>query len=136
MSSPARSWSPIITAMASWNFSRKRMSSMQVSRGRPHMLTSNQRGRGNEPVTVLGSIRSAVAVNIGLLLRRRGSGRLGALLQRDHIPRLVAGINLARPRDFLFGVFDQFLPLSQPADRTRNGKQHREHLRLEAHGLV
>ena len=38
---------------------------MQVSSGRPHMLTSNQRGRGHEPVTVLGSIRSAVAVNMG-----------------------------------------------------------------------
>src|SRR2546425_2123740 len=38
---------------------------MQVSSGRPHMLTSNQRGRGNEPVTVLGRIRLAVAVNIG-----------------------------------------------------------------------
>src|SRR5437764_11863856 len=38
---------------------------MQVSSGRPHMLTSNQRGRGNEPVTVLGRIISAVAVNMG-----------------------------------------------------------------------
>src|ERR1700736_5746141 len=38
---------------------------MQVSSGRPHILTSNQRGRGNDPVTVLGRIRSAVAVNIG-----------------------------------------------------------------------
>ena len=38
---------------------------MQVSSGRPHMLTSNQRGRGNDPVTVLGRIRSAVAVNMG-----------------------------------------------------------------------
>src|SRR5260221_2168024 len=38
---------------------------MQVSSGRPSMLTSNQRGRGNEPVTVLGRIRSAVTVNMG-----------------------------------------------------------------------
>jgi len=30
----------------------------------PHMLTSNQRGRGHDPVTVLGRVRSAVAVNI------------------------------------------------------------------------
>src|SRR6267154_4090017 len=52
------------TASASWNFSRKRMSSMQVSRGRPHMPTSYQRGRGNDPVVVLGRIRSAVAVNM------------------------------------------------------------------------
>src|SRR5208283_246391 len=37
---------------------------MQVSRGRPHMLTSNQRGRGNDPVVVLGRIRLAVAVNM------------------------------------------------------------------------
>jgi hypothetical protein len=38
---------------------------MQVSSGRPHMLTSNQRGRGQEPVTVLGRVRSLVAVNMG-----------------------------------------------------------------------
>src|SRR5882762_9575748 len=38
---------------------------MHVSSGRPSMLMSNQRGRGNEPVVVLGRIRSAVAVNIG-----------------------------------------------------------------------
>ena len=28
------------------------------------MLASNQRGRGNDPVVVLGSIKSAVAVNV------------------------------------------------------------------------
>src|ERR1022692_4818874 len=33
-------------------------------RGRPHILTSNQRGRGKDPVVVLGRIRSAVAVNM------------------------------------------------------------------------
>src|SRR5437899_2642361 len=40
------------------------MSSMQVSSGRPHMLRSHQRGRGNDPVVVLGRIRLAVAVNM------------------------------------------------------------------------
>ncbi len=40
---------------------------MQVSSGLPHMLSSNQRGRGQEPVIVLGSMRFAVTVNIGLL---------------------------------------------------------------------
>jgi hypothetical protein len=40
---------------------------MQVSSGRPHILTSNQRGRGNDPVVVLGRIRSAVAVNMVFL---------------------------------------------------------------------
>src|SRR5690348_3146379 len=64
MSSPARSCSLMTTAIASWNFSRKRTSSMQVSSGRPHMHTSNQRGRGYEPVIVLGRIRLAVAVNM------------------------------------------------------------------------
>src|SRR5262245_7729307 len=63
MSSPARSSSLISTATASWYFSRNRMSSMQVSSGRPHMLTSNQRGLGHDPVTVLGRIRSLVTVN-------------------------------------------------------------------------
>ena len=36
---------------------------MQVSSGRAHMLMSNHRGRGQEPVTVAGSIRSLVTVN-------------------------------------------------------------------------
>ena len=31
------------------------------------MLTSNQRGRGNEPVVVLGRMRPSVAVNKGCL---------------------------------------------------------------------
>ena len=66
MSSPARSWSLSTVARASWNFSRKRTSIMQVSRGRPHMLRSNQRGRGQEPVTVHGRMVSAVMVNIEL----------------------------------------------------------------------
>jgi hypothetical protein len=35
---------------------------MQVSSGRPHVLTSNQRLRGKVPVVVLGRIGSAVAV--------------------------------------------------------------------------
>src|SRR5215475_2106438 len=38
---------------------------MQVSRGLPHMLTSNHRGRGNDPVVVLGRVRLAVAVSMG-----------------------------------------------------------------------
>jgi hypothetical protein len=38
------------------------MSIMQVSSGFAHMLVSNQRGLGQEPVTVLGRTRSFVAV--------------------------------------------------------------------------
>jgi hypothetical protein len=64
MSNPARSWSLATTAMASWDFSQKRTSSMQVSKGLPRMLTSNHRGRGQDPVTVLGSMKSWVTVDI------------------------------------------------------------------------
>jgi hypothetical protein len=45
---------------------------MQVSIGFPHMLTSNQRGRGQEPVTVLGRVSFAVAVNMGTSLDVEG----------------------------------------------------------------
>src|SRR5664279_1809061 len=107
------------------------MSSMQVSSGRPHMLTSNQRGRGNDPVTVLGRIRSAVAVNMAppdgnrrLRLRCGGYFRHGALLQRHNLPGFVTRVDLAWTGDLLFGVLNQFLPLSQPAYGARNGKQH------------
>ena len=61
---PARSWSLMTVASTSWNFSRKRTSIMQVSSGRPHMLTSNQCGRGHEPVVVQGRTVSAVTVNM------------------------------------------------------------------------
>src|SRR5262249_61572689 len=64
MPSPERSWSPITTVSASVNFSRNRTSSMHVSSGFPHRHTSNHRGRGNDPVVVLGKIKSLVAVNI------------------------------------------------------------------------
>src|SRR5207247_6223856 len=43
--------------------------------GRPHMLTSNQRGRGQEPVTVLGSTRVVVAVNMEPPPDRQDGGR-------------------------------------------------------------
>src|SRR5260221_11767655 len=62
------------TASASWNFSRKRMSSMQVSRGRPHMDTSNQRGLWTDRVTVLARIRSLVAVNMRHLRNKNELG--------------------------------------------------------------
>ena len=50
---------------------------MHVSSGRPHMLVSNQRGRGQEPVTVLGSIRSRVTVK-GMADSLRHRSGLGA----------------------------------------------------------
>jgi hypothetical protein len=39
-----------------------------VSSGRPHILTSNQRGLGNDPVTVEGRRVWAVAVNMTSIL--------------------------------------------------------------------
>jgi hypothetical protein len=39
------------------------------------MLTSNQRGRGQEPVTVAGKSRFAVAVNIAFLPSAMGRGQ-------------------------------------------------------------
>src|SRR2546426_12222897 len=63
MSSPARSWSETTIACASLNCSRYHGSIIAVSSGRPHMFIVYQRGRGQDPVTVAGSIRSFVAVN-------------------------------------------------------------------------
>ncbi len=65
-SRPARCSSLMTVAMASVNCSRYFTSIMQVSRGRPHMLMSNQRGRGQEPVTVAGSTRSFVMVSMSV----------------------------------------------------------------------
>jgi hypothetical protein len=41
---------------------------MHVSSGLDHMLTSNHRGRGHDPVTVLGRIRFFVTVRAIALL--------------------------------------------------------------------
>ena len=57
-----RSGMLMMVARASWYFSRKPTSIMQVSRGLPHMLSSNHAGRGQEPVTVQGSKTSLVTV--------------------------------------------------------------------------
>ena len=74
MSSPARFWSASTVLCASRNCSRKWTSSSAVSSGRPHRPLSYQRGRGHEPVTVAGSIRSLVAVSIGRAPPGRGPG--------------------------------------------------------------
>src|SRR5512141_409071 len=63
MSRPARAWSETTRAWASVNCSRNHGSIMAVSSGRPQRFWVYQRGRGQEPVTVAGSIRSLVAVN-------------------------------------------------------------------------
>src|SRR5262245_19511070 len=55
-----------------------------------HMPTSNQRGRGHEPVTVLGSVRSAVALNIGRFYADRIVSSLTSALR---IPALNSVIN-------------------------------------------
>src|SRR5436190_1505934 len=62
MSNPARAWSETTTAWASVNCSRNHGSIMAVSSGRPQVFMLYQRGRGQEPVMVAGSIKSFVAV--------------------------------------------------------------------------
>src|SRR5664279_3021542 len=104
MSSPARIWSETTIACASENCSRYHGSIMAVSRGRPHKFTLYQRGRGHEPVTVAGRIRSLVAVNamsmsfqtVDIALSRLGAPAFYHVLCRmriaqltgDHPPRL------------------------------------------------
>src|SRR6202030_1277711 len=96
----------------------------QVSSGRPHMLTSNQRGRGNDPVVVLGSMRPAVAVNIGYL---QGDGNKD--FQTLELPLFIAETE-SHPR-----IHTSRIPLSGlecasgprqftvPRDKTFNGRK-------------
>src|SRR5687767_6745373 len=113
--------------IASWNFSRKWTSNMQVSSGRPHMLTSNQRGLGQEPVTVAGRIRSAVAVNMTLLLfrglrRARGNRapKIAALTCSHVTPKSTGsagGMTTDCTGDCLLNFFGRDLLESPPAAR-------------------
>src|SRR5437899_11340960 len=125
MSSPARSWSETTIACASVNCSRYQGSIIAVSSGRPHMFIVYQRGRGHEPVTVAGSIRSFVAVNAiclapfpqcGPILRSclgglqdRGRGpRAGELDDLDAVPVRVVHVEtlspVIRPPDHCHGL--------------------------------
>ena len=49
---------------------------------------------------------------------------------------VVAQVDLAGARDFLFGVEEHLFPLGDPAGGARDGEQDREHRGREAHRLV
>src|SRR5438445_2436364 len=125
MSRPARSWSATTIECASVNCSRYQGSIIAVSRGRPHMFIVYQRGRGHEPVTVAGSIRSLFAVNAICLapfprcepslrsclgrLQDRGRGpRTGKLDDLDAVPVRVVDVEtlapVVRPPDHGYGL--------------------------------
>ena len=82
------------------------------------MLTSNQRGRGQEPVTVLGRMRLAVAVNMGRayihfeFMARRWTVRLALVVLLALVLALPALAQ--RGRRFGFG----FMPASAPSSTT------------------
>ena len=69
MSSPARSWSLMTVSSASVNCSRNATSFIPLESGLPESPSVYQDGLGHEPVTVVGSIRSRVAVYTGLSSR-------------------------------------------------------------------
>src|SRR5918994_83165 len=65
MSRPARSWSLMTVSSASVNCSRNATSFIPLESGLPASPSVYQDGRGHDPVTVVGSIRSRVAVRTG-----------------------------------------------------------------------
>jgi len=79
------------------------------------MLTSNQRGRGNDPVVVLGRIKSAVAVNIAFARNILSEGGDGSRLLICPDSKNLLGIQAAdakilfeRPRYDCVGTVGQF----------------------------
>src|SRR2546426_12777182 len=74
MSRPACSCSLTMQLTASRYCSRKRESPSASLKGRPRRTSVNHDGRGQEPVTVVGNVRSRVALSMGQLLgTRRGA---------------------------------------------------------------
>jgi len=59
-----------------------------------------------------------------------------AAIDRNIRPARLADIDLPGPGDLLLGIDDHLLPLGQPADGARNGEEHGEHVRRDAHDLV
>src|SRR5215472_6057805 len=72
MSSPAVSCSFTMHETASRYCSRKRESPRASLKARPRSTSVNHDGRGQEPVTVVGSVRSRVALSMPGFLRRVG----------------------------------------------------------------
>jgi hypothetical protein len=79
------------------------------------MLTSNQRGRGNDPVVVLGKIKSAVAVNIAFArnILSEGAHRSGLFSCSDSknllcVQAAQPKILFERSRDDRVGTVSQF----------------------------
>src|SRR5580704_8601900 len=60
--------------------------------------------------------------------------KLFPLRYRLIFPLRRAGIELARPAEFLVRVLDHFLPLRDPADGAGEREQHREHGGRKTHG--
>jgi hypothetical protein len=68
------------------NCSRYHGSIIAVSSGRPHRFTLYHRGRGQEPVTVAGRIKSWVAVNaMSVSFQTVGFGLISAWVPQDCI---------------------------------------------------
>ena len=55
-----------------------------------------------------------------------------ALFEGDEFTPRFAGVELTRARDALLGVGKALIPLGQPADAARDGKDHREHVAGDA----
>src|SRR5438876_4834139 len=122
MSSPARSWSATTIACASVNCSRDQGSIIAVSSGRPHMFIVYQRGRGHEPVTVAGSIRSFVAVKAIPTL----SFRSGRAILRERRPRARELEDLDAVAVWIVEV-DALAAVVRPADHgDRPGRPERD----------
>src|SRR5579872_55977 len=59
-----------------------------------------------------------------------------ALVDGHKVPLPMPCVDLTRASDLLLRILHQLFPLGQPTSRPRNRKQHREHLRPEAHSLI
>src|SRR5437879_315028 len=61
---------------------------------------------------------------------------LAALIDRNVMPRVVAKVDLAGPRNFLLGIEEHLFPLCDPAGSARNREQHGKHGHRETHRLI
>src|SRR5688500_15083906 len=103
MSSPARAWSAVVHATASRYCSRKCASASASLNGRPRRLSRYQWGRGYEPTTVVGRMRSLVAMNTATPRARSGqTGWSGQAVAEERQaaaqPRVVLATAVGQPQ--------------------------------------
>lgn len=59
-----------------------------------------------------------------------------SLVKRNVVSCVMADVVLSWSHDFVLGVVEEFVPMGEPSDNTRNHEENCEHVSREAHCFI